>query len=139
MNGEIAGVELVVQEVLEFLAKLVQGAMDLAPIEVESELVGRDQNPESPAVGNAVEVAVPLFLWTNCSCNAGCPNVFSGGSFDWRAALPTDGEVGSVPLLRGDDVSPEPFPHDEQSAMAIETTAQAITSRRVQASLIHKG
>ena len=62
MNGEITGVELVVQEALEFAAKLVQGAMDLAPIEVESELVGRDQNPENPAIDNAVEVAVPLFV-----------------------------------------------------------------------------
>jgi hypothetical protein len=51
-----------VQEVLKFAAKLVQSAMDLAPIEVESELVGRDQNPENPAIGNAVEVAVPLFV-----------------------------------------------------------------------------
>jgi hypothetical protein len=62
MNGEIAGVELVVQKTLELAAKLVQSAMDLAPIEVESELVGRDQNPENPAVENAVEVAVPLFV-----------------------------------------------------------------------------
>jgi len=53
----------VVQEVLKFAAKLVQGAMDLAPIEVESELVGRDQNPENPAVDNAFEVAVPLFVY----------------------------------------------------------------------------
>ena len=36
--------------------------MDLAPIEVKSKLVGRDQNPEHPAVDNAVEVAVPLFV-----------------------------------------------------------------------------
>jgi hypothetical protein len=36
--------------------------MDFAPIEVESQLVGRDQNPENPAVDNAVEVAVPLFV-----------------------------------------------------------------------------
>jgi hypothetical protein len=36
--------------------------MDLAAIEVESELVGRHQNPENPAVDNAVEVAVPLFV-----------------------------------------------------------------------------
>jgi hypothetical protein len=36
--------------------------MDFAPIEVESQLVGRDQNPENPAVDNPVEVAVPLFV-----------------------------------------------------------------------------
>ena len=62
MNGEIARVELVVQEALEFAAKLVQGAVDRAPIEVESELVRRHQNPENPALDNAVEIAVPLFV-----------------------------------------------------------------------------
>jgi hypothetical protein len=62
VNGDIAGVELVVKEALKVAAKLVEGAMDLAPIEVESELVGRYQNPENPAVGNAVEVAVPPFV-----------------------------------------------------------------------------
>ena len=36
--------------------------MDRTPVEVESELVGRDQNPENPPVENAVEVAVPLFV-----------------------------------------------------------------------------
>jgi hypothetical protein len=53
---------LVVQEALEFAAELVQGTMDLAAIEVESELVGRDQNPEDPALGNAIEVTVPDFV-----------------------------------------------------------------------------
>ena len=62
VNGEFAGVELPVQETFELAAKLVQGAVDLAPIEVESELVGRDQNPENPAVENAVEVSVPLLV-----------------------------------------------------------------------------
>jgi hypothetical protein len=36
--------------------------MYLAPIEVESELVGRVENPENPAVINAVEVAVLFFV-----------------------------------------------------------------------------
>jgi hypothetical protein len=33
--------------------------VNLASIEVESELVGRDQNAENAAFGNTVEVAVP--------------------------------------------------------------------------------
>jgi hypothetical protein len=62
MNGKTTGVELLVQEALEFLAELVQRAMDFAPIEVESQPAGRDENPENPPVGNAVEVAVPPFV-----------------------------------------------------------------------------
>ncbi len=62
MNGEITGAELVVQEALEFAAIFVKGAMDLAPIEIEAELVGRYQNPESPAFANAVEIAMPFFV-----------------------------------------------------------------------------
>jgi hypothetical protein len=62
MNGKIAGVELLVQEALEFLAEIVQRAMDFAPIKVELQLAGRDKNPENPPFGNAVEVAVPPFV-----------------------------------------------------------------------------
>ena len=62
VNGETSGVKLLVQEVLEFLAKLVSGAMDLTPIEVESKLVRRDQNAQNPVLDNAVEIAAPLFV-----------------------------------------------------------------------------
>ena len=62
MNGEISGVELLVQEALELLAELVQRAMDFAPIEVELQFTGRNQDPENPPFGNAVEVAVPPFV-----------------------------------------------------------------------------
>jgi hypothetical protein len=62
VNGEIAGMELVVEKALEFAAELVRSAMDLAPVEVESKLVRRHQNPENSPFGNAVEVAPPLFV-----------------------------------------------------------------------------
>lgn len=62
MNGKTSGLELPVKEVLELLTELVERAMDFAPIEVESQLAGRDENPENPPFGNAIEVAMPTFV-----------------------------------------------------------------------------
>jgi hypothetical protein len=62
--------------------------------------------------------------------------VFTGGSFDRRAALPADGVVCSLPALGAGEVSPGRLQHSEQSAMAVATTAPDTTWRSVHALLI---